>query len=145
MFKALVVVFLLVFAGCATTVEQQDLAVNCPNGESLYKRDYAPLDFPNELFAEYSCKKSKVYLYDLNGDGVNDIVWNTYFDDTGKEEAWWVLRILHSEGSKATTWAFLKNINGVATIVWENKKLKKMEREWLLGVVQLINKDLAAR
>jgi hypothetical protein len=145
MFKALVVVFLLVFAGCATTVEQQDLAVNCPNGESFYKRDYAPLDFPNELFAEYSCKKSKVYLYDLNGDGVNDIVWNTYFDDTGKEEAWWVLRILHSEGSKATTWAFLKNINGVATIVWENKKLKKMEREWLLGVVQLINKDLAAR
>ena len=145
MFKALVVVFLLVFAGCATTVEQQDLAVNCPNGESFYKRDYAPLDFPNELFAEYSCKKSKVYLYDLNGDGVNDIVWNTYFDDTGKEEAWWVLRILHSEGSKATTWAFLKNINGVATIVWKNKKLKKMEREWLLGVVQLINKDLAAR
>ena len=145
MFKALVVVFLLVFAGCATTVEQQDLVVNCPNGESFYKRDYAPLDFPNELFAEYSCKKSKVYLYDLNGDGVNDIVWNTYFDDTGKEEAWWVLRILHSEGSKATTWAFLKNINGVATIVWENKKLKKMEREWLLGVVQLINKDLAAR
>ena len=145
MFKALVVVFLLVFAGCATTVEQQDLAVNCPNGESFYKRDYAPLDFPNELFAEYSCKKSKVYLYDLNGDGVNDIVWNTYFDDTGKEEAWWVLRILHSEGSKATTWAFLKNINGVATIVWKNKKLKKMEREWLLGVVQLINKELAVQ
>lgn len=145
MLKALLVVFLLVFAGCATTVEQQDLAVSCPDGESFYKRDYAPLDFPNELFAEYSCKKSKVYLYDLNGDGINDIVWNAYFDDTGTEEAWWVLRILQPDGSMATTWAFLKNINGAAKIVWENKKLKKMEREWLLGVIQLINRELAAQ
>lgn len=145
MFKTLLVVFLLVFAGCATTAEQRDMVVSCPNGETFYKRDYAPLDFPNELFAEYSCKKSKVYLYDLNGDSVNDIVWNTYFDDSGTKEAWWVLRILQPDGSTATTWAFLKNINGVATIVWKNKKLKKMEREWLLGVVQLINKELAVQ
>lgn len=144
MFKVLPIVFLLVFAGCATTVDQQDLAVSCPSGESFYKRDYAPLEFPNELFAEYSCKKSRVYLYDLNGDGVNDIVWNAYFDDAGTEEAWWVLRIL-DDGSKATTWAFLKNINGTAKIIWENKRLKKMEREWLLGVIQLINRELAAQ
>ena len=114
---------------------------------AVYKSDYAPLDFPNELFAEYSCKKSKkvnVY-YDSNGDGVNDIVWNAYFDDTGTVEAWWVLKILEPDGSKATTWAFLKNIDGTATIIWENKRLKKMEREWLLGVVELINKELAAQ
>jgi hypothetical protein len=145
MLKALLVVFLLIFAGCATTVEQQDLSVRCPNGGPFYKSDYAPLEFPNELFAEYICKKCKFDFDDLSGDGVNDIMWSIYFDDTGTEEAWWVLRIFEPDGSKATTWAFLKNIDGRAKIIWENKGLKKMEREWLRGVVQLMNKELAAR
>jgi hypothetical protein len=52
---------------------------------------------------------------------------------------------LEADGSKATTWAFLKNTDGMATIVWENKKLKKMEREWMLRVIQLINKELAVQ
>jgi hypothetical protein len=145
MFKVLILVFMLVCVGCATTANQEDLSVSCPNGEFFHKKDFAPLDFPNELFAEYSCKRTKVYLYDLNGDGVNDIVWNAYYDNNDKEEAWWVLRILDSYGSKATTWAFLKNIDGVATIIWENKKLEKLQKEWLLGVIQLINKELAAK
>ena len=145
MFKALLVVFLLVLAGCATTDSQQDLSVTCPNGEYFYKKDYAPLDFPNELFAEYSCKRSKVFLYDLDGDGNNDIVWNSYYDKKNRVEAWWVLKILEPDGSKATTWAFLKNIDGVATIIWENKGLKNLEKEWLRGVIELINESLAAQ
>ena len=145
MFKALLVVFLLVLAGCATTGSQQDLSVTCPNGEYFYKKDYAPPDFPNELFAEYSCKRSKFFPYDLNGDGINDIVWNTYYDKKNRAEAWWVLRILEPDGSKATTWAFLKNIDGVATIIWENKKLEKLQREWLRGIMELINESLAAQ
>jgi hypothetical protein len=145
MLKGLILVFMLVCAGCATTVNQHDLAVSCPNGESFYKKDYAPLDFPDEIFAEYSCKRSKVYLYDLNGDGINDIVWNSYYDKKDKAEAWWVLRILDSEESKATTWAFLKKIDGVATVIWGNKKLEKQQREWLKGVIQSINEALAAQ
>lgn len=145
MLKVLILVCMLAFAGCAATVNQGDLAVNCPNGESFYKKDYAPEDFPNEIFAEYSCKRSKFFPYDLNGDGLNEIVWNVYYDKNGEAEAWWVLRILDPEGSKATTWAFLKNVNGVATIIWENKRMKNMEREWVEGVIELINKELAAQ
>jgi hypothetical protein len=144
MFKALLVVFLLVLAGCATTGSQQDLSVTCPNGEHFNKKDYAPSDFPNELFAEYSCKRSKVFPYDLNNDGINDIVWNTYYDKNNRAKAWWVLKILEPDGSKATTWAFLKNIDGVATIIWENKKLETLQREWLRGIIELINESLAA-
>jgi hypothetical protein len=145
MFKGLIIVFMLAFAGCAATVNQHDLAVSCPNGESFYKKDYAPLDFPDELFAEYSCKRSKVYFYDLNSDGINDIVWNVYYDKNDKAEAWWVLKILTDEGSKATTWAFLKNIDGVATVMWENKRLERRQKDWLQRIIQSINEALAAK
>jgi hypothetical protein len=145
MLKGLILVLMLACAGCATTVNQQNLSVSCPNGVSFEKKDYAPLDFPNEIFTEYSCKKSIPYHFDLNGDGINDIVWNVYFDNNNKAEAWWVLRILDPEGSKATTWAFLKKINGVATIIWENKRLEKQQRKWLEGVIQSINEALAAQ
>lgn len=145
MFRVLIFVLMLVFAGCATTVQQQDIAVTCPNGVSFAKKDYAPPDFPNEIFAVYSCKKSMPYYFDLNSDGINDIVWNAYFDNNDKAEAWWVLKILEDDRTKATTWVFLKNINGVATIIWENKRLKKEQREWLNGIIKSINKALAAQ
>jgi hypothetical protein len=144
-FKRLILVFMLVLTGCATTVNQQDLSVTCPNEVSFDKKDYAPLDFPNELFAEYSCKRSMPYRFDLDGDGIIDIVWNVYFDKNGKAEAWWVLRILEGDGSKATTWAFLKNIDGVVTIIWENKSLGKRQREWLQEIIRSINEALDAQ
>jgi len=143
MFKGLILFFMLAFIACAATVNQQDLSVTCPHGVSFYKKDYAPLDFPNEIFLEYSCKRSKVYRFDFNSDDINDIVWNVYYDKNDKAEAWWVLRILEADGSKATTWAFLRNIDGVATIIWKNKRLKKRQREWLQEVIQLINEELA--
>jgi hypothetical protein len=145
MLKGLILVLMLACAGCAATVNQENLSVSCPNGVSFEKKDYAPLDFPNEIFTEYSCKRSIPYHFDLNGDGINDIVWNVYFDNNDKAEAWWVLSIADPEGSKATTWAFLKKINGVATIIWENKRLEKQQREWLKGVTQSINEALTAQ
>ena len=145
MFRVLIFVLILVFAGCATTVQQQDIAVTCPNGVSFEKKDYAPPDFPNDIFTKYSCKRSMPYHLDLNDDGINDIVWNVYLDKHNKAEAWWVLRIVNLEESKATTWAFLKNINGVAKIIWENKRLNKGQREWLEGVIKSINEALAAQ
>jgi len=145
MFKDLLIVFMLAFAGCAATANQQEMSITCPDGEFFYKKDYAPLDFPDEIFVKYSCKRSKVYPYDLDSDGKNDIVWSVYYDKDGKEEAWWVLRISENDTSKATTWAFLKNIGGVATITWENKKLKKRQREWLDGVIKLINEEITAK
>ena len=145
MFKGLMLFFMLAFAACAATVTQQDLPVTCPDGVSFYKKDYAPLDFPNEIFAAYSCKRSMAYRFDLDGDGINDIVWNVYYDKNDKAEAWWVLRILEDDRSKSTTWAFLKNIDGVATLIWENKKLGKRQREWLQGITQSINEALAAQ
>ena len=145
MCKRVILVVMLVLAGCATTVEQKDLSVTCPNGESFYKKDYAPLDFPNEIFTEYSCKRSMPYHFDLDSDGINDIVWNSYYDKEGKPEAWWVLNVAEDDKSKATTWAFLKNINGKAKIIWENERLKKLQREWMLGVIQLINEALTAQ
>jgi len=145
MFKGLILVFMLAFAGCAATVTQQDLQVTCPNGVSFYKKDYAPLDFPNEIFAEYGCKRSKVYRFDLNSDGINDTVLNVYYDKNDKAEAWWVLRILDDDKSKATTWAFLKNIDGVSKIIWKNKRLEKQQREWLQELIQSINEALAAQ
>ena len=123
MFRGLILVFMLALAGCATTVDQQDLSVTCPNGVSFSKKDYAPLDFPNEIFSEYSCKRSMPYRFDFDDDGINDIVWNVYYDKNNKAEAWWVLRILEDDRTKATTWAFLKNIDGKATIIWENKRV----------------------
>jgi len=145
MFKGLILLFMLAFTACATAVNQQNLSVTCPHGVSFYKKDYVPLDFPNEIFAEYGCKRSRVYHFDLNSDGINDIVLNVYYEKTDKEEAWWVLKILEADGSKATSWVFLKNIDGVATIIWENKRLEKRQREWLKGVIRLINEELAAK
>jgi hypothetical protein len=145
MLTRLIFVLILACAGCATTVNQPNLSVSCPNGGSIEKKDYAPPDFPNEIFAEYSCKRSIPYHFDLNSDGINDIVWNAYFDNNDKAEAWWVLKILEDDRTKATTWAFLKNINGVATIIWENKRLKKEQREWLNGIIKSINEALATQ
>ena len=144
MFKGLLLVFMLAFVGCASTGTQQDLTVTCPHGVSFNKRDYAPLDFPNEIFAEYGCKRSRVYRYDLNSDGINDIVLNVYYDTNDKPEAWWVLRLLfEDERSKATTWAFLRNVDGVAEIVWKNKGLNKQQKKWVKGLIQVINEELA--
>lgn len=145
MFKGLILVFMLAFTACAATVTQQDLSVTCPSGVSFCKKDYAPLDFPNEIFAEYGCKKSRVYGFDLNSDGLNDIVLNVYYDKNDIAEAWWFLRILDDEKSKATTWAFLKNIDGKAKIIWENKRLEKQQRKWLQGIIQSIKEALAAQ
>ena len=145
MFRALMLAFMVACIGCATTATQQDISVSCPGREPFYKKDYAPLDFPNEIFVEYGCRRSKVYRYDLDNDGQMDIVWNIYFDKNGTEEAWWVLRILPHERSKATTWAFIKNIDGVATVVWKNKELEKWQKEWVDGFVALINQELAAK
>lgn len=143
--KGLMLALMLVLAGCASTGNQQDLMVTCPHGVSFYKKDYAPLDFPNEIFAEYGCKKNRAFHFDINDDGLYDVVVNTYYDKNNKVEAWWFFRVLDDDRSKATTWAFLKKIDKVAKIIWENKKLKKEQREWLEGIIQSINKALPAQ
>ena len=145
MFKGLLLVFMLAFAACAAAGTPEDLLVSCPHGVSFHKKDYAPLDFPNEIFAEYGCKKSRVYHYDLDSDGIHDIVLNVYCDNNDTAEAWWVLRILAGEKSKTTSWVFLKNIGGAAKIIWENKKLEKQQKEWVRGLIQSINEGLAAQ
>jgi len=145
MVKGLTLFFMLAFTACAASVNHEDLLVTCPNGVSFYKKDYAPLDFPNEIFAEYGCKRSRVYHFDLDSDGLNDIVLNVYYDKNDIAEAWWFLRILDDEKSKTTSWAFLKNIDGKAKIIWKNKRLEKQQKEWLQGIIQSIDEALAAQ
>jgi hypothetical protein len=145
MFKKLLLIFMVACIGCAATNSQDNISVTCPGGEPFYKTQYAPLDFPNELFVAYSCRRSKVNRHDLNNDGQTDIIWNVYYDKNGKAEAWWVLRILQNEKRKATTWTFIKKLDGGAKIIWENKELEKWQKEWVDGFTTLINEELAAQ